>query len=400
MNRFDFIFTLFGLLVINICFSQQIDENSGYLQVKNGELYYEVKGQGKETIVFIHDGLVHGEIWENQFLVFADNFRVIRYDRRGYGRSKKPEEKYSNIEDLRAVFDYLDINKAIVFGMSAGGGLAIDFTLKYPEKISKLILVGAVVSGFSYSNHMLSRGGRLTAEDYANQEKLLEYIVKEDPYEIAPKNKEAREKLWEIMKDNTHNIDSSKDRLAEQPERPAVKVLSEIKVPTLIIVGEHDIPDVFVHAGAIESGIKYSQKVIINNAGHLVPYEQPNIFNEQVFKFLKGADFFWTLNTLGVVEAVEMFERMRKNDQNWMPFDETKMNILGYQYLQSGKINEAIDLFKLNVQGYPLSANVYDSLAEAYMINKQDELAINNYTKSLELNPDNTNAIEMLNKLK
>ena len=202
------------------------------------------------------------------------------------------------------------------------------------------------------------------------------------------------------MKDNTHNIDSSKDRLAEQPERPAVKVLSEIKVPTLIIVGEYDIPDVFVHAGAIESGIKYSQKVIINNAGHLVPYEQPNIFNEQVFKFLKGADFFWTLNTQGVVEAVEMFERIRKNDQNWMPFDETKMNILGYQYLQSGKINEAIDLFKLNVQGYPLSANVYDSLAEAYMINKQDELAINNYTKSLELNPDNTNAIEMLNKLK
>ena len=66
MNRVDFICTLFGLLVINICFSQQIDKNSGYLQVKNGELYYEVKGQGKETIVFIHDGLVHGEyqlIW-------------------------------------------------------------------------------------------------------------------------------------------------------------------------------------------------------------------------------------------------------------------------------------------------------------------------------------------------
>ena len=400
MNRHYVICTLIGLLVFNICFCQQISENSGYLYVKNGEIYYEVKGQGKETIVFIHDGLVHGEVWENQFLTFAENFRVVRYDRRGYGRSKKPEETYSNAEDLRAVFEYLDIDKATVIGMSAGGGLAIDFTLKYPEKIATLIVVGAVVSGFGYSNHMLSRGGRLAAEDYANQEKLLEYFIKEDPYEMAPKNKETRERLWEIMKDNIHNIDFSKNRLAKQPERPAIEVLDEVQVPTLIIVGEYDIPDVFVHAGAIESGIQYSKKVIINNAGHLVPYEQPKIFNRHVLKFLNSADFFWTLNTQSVAKAAEMFERIRIEDKNWIPFDETQMNMLGYQCLQSGKINEAIDLFKLNVLAYPKSANVYDSLGEAYFINEEKELAIKNYKKSLELNAENTNAIEMLKQLK
>ena len=76
------------------------------------------------------------------------------------------------------------------------------------------------------------------------------------------------------------------------------------------------------------------------------------------------------------------------------------MNALGYQYLQSGKTKEAIELFKLNVLAYPESSNTYDSLGEAYMINGNKELAIQNYTKSLELNPANQNAVEKLKQLK
>jgi len=60
--------------------------------VNDGKLYYEMTGQGDETIILIHDGLVHGEVWDNQFSTFAEKFRVVRYDRRGYGRSPKPEK--------------------------------------------------------------------------------------------------------------------------------------------------------------------------------------------------------------------------------------------------------------------------------------------------------------------
>jgi tetratricopeptide (TPR) repeat protein len=256
-----------------------------------------------------------------------------------------------------------------------------------------------VVSGFGYSDHMLTRGGRLTAVDYANPEKLLQYFVKEDPYEIAPQNTEVKEKLWTLMQKFPQNIDFAKNRLAEQPERPAVGILNEIQVPTLIVVGEFDIPDVFVHAGAIESGIPFAQKVIIQNAGHLVPLEQPKIFNEQVLNFLNGVEFFQILNTKSVAEAVDMFKKKRKEDNKWIPFSETQMNILGYQQLQAGKTKEAIELFKLNVIAYPESANTYDSLGEAYMIDGDKELAIQNYRKSLKLNPDNNNAVEMLKRL-
>ena len=196
------------------------------------------------------------------------------------------------------------------------------------------------------------------------------------------------------------NVDFSKNRLQEQPERPAIGILNEIQVPILIVIGEFDMPDVFVHAGAIESGIPFAQKVIIQNAGHLVPLEQPEIFNDQVLNFLNGADFFQILNTKGVAEAVEMFNKKRKEDNQWIPFSEARMNILGYQYLQAGNTYEAIELFKLNVLAYPESANTYDSLGEAFMINGDKELAIKNYNKSLELDSNNRNAVEMLKRLK
>jgi len=399
MRTFYLTCIMMAFLFLTTAVSQQNSNQSGYIHVTEGKLYFETAGEGKETIVFIHDGLVHGEVWDNSFSTFSDQFRVVRYDRRGYGRSPQPEKNYSNIEDLYQVFTFLNIDKAILIGMSAGGGLAIDLTLQHPEKVSALIVVGAVVSGFGYSDHMLTRGGRLTAADYADPERLLSYFVKEDPYEIAPQNKEVREKLWVLMQKYPQNIDFAKNRLAVQPERPAIDILNEIQIPTLIVVGEFDIPDVFVHAGAIESGIPFAQRIIIQNAGHLVPLEQPDIFNQQVSNFLNGAEFFQILNNRSVADAVNLFHTKRKVNNSWIPFSENRMNILGYQQLQAGNTAEAIELFKLNVIAYPESANTYDSLGEAYMVNGDKELAIRNYQKSLELNPDNQNAVEKLKQL-
>jgi tetratricopeptide (TPR) repeat protein len=81
-------------------------------------------------------------------------------------------------------------------------------------------------------------------------------------------------------------------------------------------------------------------------------------------------------------------------------FRESELNTLGYQLLRMNKIIEAIEIFKLNVEAYPQSSNVYDSLGEAYMIQGNKEQAIMNYEKSLEINPENTNAVEMLKKLR
>jgi hypothetical protein len=191
-----------------------------------------------------------------------------------------------------------------------------------------------------------------------------------------------------------------KFRLLEGPKRPALQNLKEIKVPALIIVGEYDIPDCHAHAGAMETGIAGSKRVIINKSGHIVPLEQPAVFNEIVLAFLHEKRFFEILGQKGVSEAVRAFQEARERNDHSLDFGERKLNQAGYGYLQGGKVKEAIELFKLNVLAYPDSWNTYDSLAEAYMADGNRELAIHYYEKSLELNPENANAVSQLKNLR
>jgi len=392
------------VLVATNLFSQKFDGNSSlkvdsvYINVDGGKLFYEIAGSG-ENIVLLHDGMVDHQIWDEQFPVLAKNFRVVRYDRRAYGKSSDPQANYSHIEDLNQVFIQLKIENAIIFGMSAGGGLAIDYTLKYPEKVNGLVLIGAVVGGYGYTSHMFTRGGRIDQSYFSDQKKLSNYFINDDPYEIYPENIHAKEKVKKIFGPNP-KLNRENGYIALRADRPAAKFLSEIKVPILVLVGEFDIPDVHAHAGVIEFGIPNAKREIILKSGHLIPLEQPEAFNASVLKFINNLVFSSILNSRGVDAIVQYFNDLRKRDPNATPFQEREMNALGYKYLQEGKIKDAIKLFILNTIAFPNSSNVFDSLGEAYMKDNQYDLAIKNYEESLALDSKNINAKDRLEVLK
>ena len=102
----------------------------------------------------------------------------------------------------------------------------------------------------------------------------------------------------------------------------------------------------------------------------------------------------------GLEAGVKHYYDLKKNQPDAYNFQEALFNRLGYVFIQQGKFKEAIRVFQLNVEAYPSSSNVYDSLGEAYMRNGDKQLAIENYEKSLKLDAGNTNAVEMLKKLK
>jgi pimeloyl-ACP methyl ester carboxylesterase len=255
--------------------------DTGYIITDGGKLFYESAGNGK-NIVLLHDGMVNHQIWDEQFIMLAKTYRVVRYDRRGYGKSSDPVTKYSHITDLNQLFIQLKIDRAIIFGMSSGGRLAIDFTLTFPEKVDGLVLVGAVVSGFGYTSHMQTRGGHFDPQKITDPVKVNEYFIKDDPYEIYSENTSAKEKVMKLLPNFARE-----NRVPTQPAtKVAVRSLSEIKVPSLILVGEYDIPDVHAHAGVINAGIANSKREIIPRSGHLIPIEQPALFNEAIMNFL------------------------------------------------------------------------------------------------------------------
>jgi pimeloyl-ACP methyl ester carboxylesterase len=251
------------------------------LAVDGGRIYYEEFGSGA-PLVFIHDGLAHSEVWDGQVADLYRNYRVVRYDRRGYGRSDEPAAAYSNIEDLEALMTHLDLTSVVLVGSSSGGGLALDYALEHPERVAALILCGAVVRGLGYSSHFNTRNmGNFASE----LEPRIENWVA-DPYTIAPGNDAARARLRELLSASPHDLDFAKHRLNRQPDWTALPRLGEIAVPVLLVTAEHDIPDVQAHAGAIEAAVTGARRIVLEDAGHLSYLEQPEAFNKAVREFL------------------------------------------------------------------------------------------------------------------
>ncbi len=121
---------------------------------------------------------------------------------------------------------------------------------------------------------------------------------------------------------------------------------------------------------------------------------------ERIANLKSLSEALWrTIETKGIAAAVAQYRDLKAHAREEYEFDEGELNELGYRLLKAKKPAEAIEIFRLNVEAYPKSSNVYDSLAEAYMISGNRELAIQNYRTSLELDPRNANAVAMLKKL-
>ena len=108
---------------------------------------------------------------------------------------------------------------------------------------------------------------------------------------------------------------------------------------------------------------------------------------------------FSTTTSRGSTRRSRNTRQLKTTAANTYNFDEVQLNLLGYQLLRANKYEAAIRIFLLNIEAYPRSSNAYDSLGEAYLGTRNRALAIANYRKAVQLNPNNGNSIAMLRKL-
>jgi 3-oxoadipate enol-lactonase len=272
--------------------------DSGFAPVYHGSLYYEVAGSGK-PVLFIHAGVADCSMWNDQFNLFSQYYRVIRYDTRGYGKSRTETTSFSNRQDILDLFSHLGIAQACVIGISRGGQIAIDFTLEHPECVTALIPVAAGISGYEYHPDD-SEKARREIELFTHADELwerkafdeladLEVHVWADgpsqPVGRAPSH--TRNYIHEIVLANYTRQDG---KATPQPlEPPAFNRLSEIHQPTLILVGEYDTCSTLAAADELECQIPLARKVGFPGVAHMIPLEQPKFFNDVVLSFLKEA---------------------------------------------------------------------------------------------------------------
>ena len=255
-----------------------------FLEVEGGKLYYETCGNASQTVVLVHDGVLHSAVWDEVWPAFCQRFHIIRYDRRGYGQSPAAKTWYSETGDLAALLKHLKIPRAALVGSSHGGELSIDFTLEHPEIVQQLVLVGAVVSGMPYSAHFMNRGMHAFELMEKGDTKSAIAEWSQDKYLIGPGNDAARKRLFELLSANPQDMSHPDFPLRSKPALPR---LHEIHVPTLLVTGDADIPDVHAHAGAIEAGIPNARRVVLEGVGHLPYLEKPAEFSKVVIGFIE-----------------------------------------------------------------------------------------------------------------
>jgi CubicO group peptidase (beta-lactamase class C family) len=198
------------------------------------------------------------------------------------------------------------------------------------------------------------------------------------------------------------------------------KMTNEMLTPVMDQVGlgfflEKDNPGVFGHNGADEGFQALLTMNYDTGKGVVIMADSDNgiavagqllrsVATEYGWNYKLEQDamveLYLTAVANGSSAALERYDEIKKANSSGHAADEGVLNTLGYQLLQGGKTSDAIAIFRRNVQEYPQSANVYDSLGEAYMKARQKDLAIQNYEKSLQVDPKNTNAVDMLKKLK
>jgi 3-oxoadipate enol-lactonase len=267
----------------------------GFAEVNGTSLYYEVAGEG-HPLVLSHGGLVDNHLWDNQFHEFAQHFKVVRYDIRGYGESgmlKNGMEPYSMERDMYGLLKFLGIEKTYVLGLSMGGALDIDFTLQYPEMVDALITVGAGLSGYEGDDPEELKAKFAEMEeafksgDIARSVEISLQIWTDGPNRTPEQvDAQVRERVKAMT---TRNYKRGDDEEVEPQhmEPPAAGRLSEIHVPTLVIVGGEDVEIILEIADKLEKDIPGAKKVVIPGTAHHLNMEKPEEFNRVVVEFLE-----------------------------------------------------------------------------------------------------------------
>ncbi len=266
-------------------------KSSGFASIGNARLYYEVTGEGP-AFVMIHAGIADSRQWNNEFTYFANNYRVLRYDMRGYGRSEPAEGEFSHMGDLTALLEHLQIRgPLLMMGCSMGGGLAMDYTLAHPLGVKALIMVDAGPTGLELDVPTPPKFAEVEKAYNAGQlDRVaeLETQIWFDGMGRTPEqvNQQTRQLVYEMNRQGlSHDAKQLGQRLPDTPV-PAVEGLNQLRTPVLVIVGAHDTPYMLAAADYMAEKIPSARKVIIEDAAHLPNMDQPDEFRRVVTAFL------------------------------------------------------------------------------------------------------------------
>jgi pimeloyl-ACP methyl ester carboxylesterase len=278
------------------------------VEVNGAQLAYEQAGAGP-AVVLTHAGVADRRMWAHQFRTLAAEFRVTRWDSRGYGRSGDAAGAVSHHRDLLGLLDALDIERAALVGCSQGGMFSLDVALAEPARVGALVLIGSGLSGHEWPASMVQpiREAVLAA---VPAERMTAYAQRRAPatdadiaaiaavqarFMVAGPGRDPSEVDGGVWATAIALLEGVYRREWSGPvwstvdlDPPAAGRLGDVRAPTLVINGLADVPAIQQVAGLLTAGIPGARRLDLPATGHLPPLERPAETTAAIRDFLAG----------------------------------------------------------------------------------------------------------------
>lgn len=258
------------------------------IEINDFTLSYDDLGEGRIPIIFLHGFPFDKTMWKSQIEFLKTSYRLIACDIRGFGKSKDESTPLSMslfADDLIEFMDKLDIDKAIICGLSMGGYITLNAAKRFPDRFEALILCDTqcVADSAEVKEKRLNTIAAIEAGGAAEfNEGFIKSVFHEDS---LVNKKELVDEVRKIVFANSQHI-IVQGLLALAVRTETCSTLDKIRIPTLIICGREDAVTPLAQSEYLKQHILGSSLEVIDNAGHLSNLEQPYEFNEALSEFL------------------------------------------------------------------------------------------------------------------
>ena len=264
-----------------------IEVETGFAEFGQSKIYYELAGVGEPTVVLLHGGMLDCTMWDEQFELLSQAHRVLRFDASAHGRSTLPPDAYWDHADLRALLDHLQIEKAVIVGLSMGGRVAIDMALEEPARVEGVVAVSSGLGGYRFVSdyHLENKKTLIAGWKSGDFDVVVEAFQREwtdgphrTPDQVDPV---VRERVRAMAR---QSVESLMEGRSIQPL--AIERLAELGLPMLVVIGELDMPGIHEIAALLVEANPNAELVTIPDVAHMVNLEAPDRFNELLLEFL------------------------------------------------------------------------------------------------------------------
>jgi pimeloyl-ACP methyl ester carboxylesterase len=272
-----------GLSFLSMTTMAQGPVREAHANVPGVRLWYTDSGGDGTAVVFVHAATGSSRVWEHQIPAFTSNgYRVITYDRRGFGRSTPDAtgpQPGTGADDLVALVEHLGLDRFHLVGTAAGGIVSFDFAVSFPQRLRSLVVANSI--GGVQDEDYLEIGRRLRPPQFN--------ALPPDVHELGPSYRAANPSgtaRWLELERQSRPA-GAPPPVQTFRNRLTFSLLETIAVPTLLMTGDADLYSPPSVLRLFAARIRKSESVTVPEVGHSTYWEQPEIFNQKVLEFIR-----------------------------------------------------------------------------------------------------------------